>query len=170
MCPLERANSHEGLSAQLTVQTPQRFTEKWMDEVWRQLAQGFHGEAAIVQLQVRDLEVRFGDDGAVPEEDVEVDGARAPTFLGATPTEVQLESLQDAEQLLRTKPAVQLDDGVQVVRLGRPERRGFIQGRAARHRDRVDATKRLHRLEDVALAIAGVRPQPDVDAVFHAPC
>ena len=97
-----------------------------MRDVRRDVAQGAEDEVALVHAGMGDGEVGFIDDEVVVEEDVEVEGARAPA-LAADSAGGLFDVAEVGEQVAGGEGGVERDGGVEVgVLAGRADGFGFV--------------------------------------------
>ena len=83
------------------------------DTVRRDLRQRHQHEGALEQTRVRQCQLRFVDRHVVIGDQVEVEGARAPTFfLGTVAAELFLDFVQGEQQRMGIEAGLDFDAGV----------------------------------------------------------
>src|SRR5262249_50743358 len=163
---LGRSEFNHVLGEQGEKQTRQPVAKHRMVELAPQLAQWLQSKPSMVKLEVRNLEMWIGDHPFAPEQNVQVDRARAP-LRRRLATQIDFNLLQDAQQLVRRQIAFHLNHGVEVPRLRRANRRAVVERRAPDHRRAINSGQCLNRSIEPLLSTVQVGPEPDVDFFLH---
>lgn len=99
-----------------------------MHGVGRDVVQGFEDEPSLGHSRVRHGEAGLVDDLIVVEQQIEVEGARAPPFSPFAPRG-SFDAAQVFEQVEGSKGCVECGGGVEERPLPRrPDRGGFVDG------------------------------------------
>jgi hypothetical protein len=138
-----------------------RFPERRVPSVRRDLGERFEDEAALVHARVGDFKAGFPDDLVLVKEKIEIERARSPAFR-ANPSERTFDPQEQIEEIPGGKVRVERDGGVEEIRLVRlADRERFDEAARAEDHD-APVAKALERRAQVRFAIAEVRAKPDI--------